>query len=71
MVAISGSTTNVVYGNADNVGPYSLTITAEASHQIEVQLHLWKSVMTNESSEDMKHAKCSGWFDDFSLKLGP
>ena len=71
MVAISGSTTNVVYGNADVVGPYSLTITAETSRKIEVQLHLWKSVMSNESSEDMKHAKCSGWFDDFSLTQVP
>lgn len=68
---VSGSSSNVVFGNGTSAGPYSLTITASASRQIEVQLHLWKACMSNESSNDMKHTKCSGWFDDFSLRLTP
>lgn len=71
MAAVSGSSSNVVFGNATNNGPYSLTITCAPSRQIEVQLHMWKRFMTNESSEDMKHAKCSAWFDDISLTLTP
>jgi len=71
MAALSGSSSNVVAGNATNNGPYSLTITCAPSGQIEVRLHMWKRSMTNESSEDMKHAKCSAWFDDISLTQTP
>jgi hypothetical protein len=68
---ISGASSNAVHGYSTNIGPYSLTITAAATRQIEVQLHMWKSTMTGEVAEDMKHAKCSAWFDDFSLTLTP
>jgi hypothetical protein len=68
---ISGSSSNAVHGYSTNNGPYSLTITCDASGQIEVQLHNWKRYMSNEGAEDMKHAKCSAWFDDFSLTLTP
>jgi len=68
---ISGSSSNAVHGYSTNNGPYSLTITCAASGQIEVQLHNWKRYMTNEGAEDMKHAKCSAWFDDCSLTLSP
>jgi hypothetical protein len=69
--AVSGSSSNVVFGNADSNGPYSLSITCSATRQIEVQLHNWKRWMSNENAEDMKHAKCSAWFDDCSLTLTP
>ena len=68
---VSGSSSNAVHGYSTNNGPYSLTITCAASGQIEVQLHNWKRYMTNEGAEDMKHAKCSAWFDDISLTLTP
>jgi hypothetical protein len=68
---ISGSSSNTVFGNADIVGPYSLTITAAATRQIEVQLHMWKSWMAAEVAEDCKNCKCNGWFDNFSLTLTP
>jgi len=68
---VSGSSSNAVHGYSTNNGPYSLTITCDASGQIEVQLHNWKRYMSNESAEDMKHAKCSAWFDDFSLTQTP
>jgi len=68
---VSGSSSNAVHGYSTNNGPYSLTITCDASGQIEVQLHNWKRWMSNEGAEDMKHAKCSAWFDDFSLTLTP
>jgi hypothetical protein len=68
---ISGSSSNAVHGYSTNIGPYSLTITCSASRQIEVQLHMSKSWMPGELAEDMKHSKCSGWFDDFSLTLTP
>ena len=71
MSAVSGSTSNVVFGNTYSNGPYSLTITCSANRQIKVQLHNWKRFMSNESAEDMKHAKCSAWFDDCSLTLTP
>jgi len=71
MAAVSGSSSNAVFGNAYTDGPYSLTVTCSASRQIEVQLHNWKRWMDNESVEDMKHAKCSAWFDDCSLTLTP
>jgi hypothetical protein len=67
---ISGSSSNAVHGYSTNVGPYSLTITAGTS-QIEVQLHVWHGFLTNESSEDFKHSKTSGWFDRLSLTLTP
>jgi hypothetical protein len=69
--AVSGSSSNAVHGYSTNNGPYSLTITCGATRQIEVQLHNWKRYMSNESAEDMKHAKCSAWFDDVSLTLAP
>jgi hypothetical protein len=68
---ISDSTSNAVSGNSTDVGPYSLVITAGPSRQIEVQLHMWKSYMSNENAEDAKHMKCVGWFDDFSLTMTP
>ncbi len=68
---ISGSSSNAVHGYSTNNGPYSLTITCAATRQIEVQLHNWKRYMVNEGAEDMKHAKCSAWFDDFTLTLVP
>lgn len=71
MSAVSGSSSNVVFGNTYSNGPYSLTITCGPSRQIEVQLHNWKRWMSNENAEDMKHAKCSAWFDDCSLTLTP
>jgi hypothetical protein len=64
---VSGSSSNAVHGYSTNNGPYSMTITCGPSGQIEVQLHNWKRFMSNESAEDMKHAKCSAWFDDISL----
>lgn len=71
MSAVSGSSSNVAFGNSFSNGPYSVTITCDASRQIEVQLHNWKRYMSNEGAEDMKHAKCSAWFDDISLTLTP
>lgn len=67
---ISGLSSNAVHGYSTNVGPYSLTITAGAS-QIEVRLHVWHGFLPNESSEDFKHSKTSGWFDRLSLTLTP
>ena len=67
---ISGSSSNAVHGYSTNVGPYSLTITAGVS-QIEVQLHVWHGVLPDESSEDFKSSKTSGWFDRLSLTLAP
>jgi len=71
MVALSGSSSNTVYGNASINGPYSMTITCSTNRQIEVQLHNWKRWMDDDTSEDFKHAKCSAWFDDCSLTLSP
>jgi hypothetical protein len=71
MSAVSGSTSNVVFGNSTGNGPHSLTITCGASGQIEVQLHNYKRWMSNENAEDMKHAKSSAWFDDCSLIQTP
>jgi hypothetical protein len=68
---ISDSISNAVSGNAASNGPYSLVITAGQSGTIDVQLHMAKGAMSNESPEDPKHMKCSGWFDDFSLTLTP
>ena len=68
---ISGSSSNAVHGYLLSSGPFSLTITCDASRQIEVQLHNFKRWMSNENAEDMKHANCSAWFDDFSLTLTP
>jgi hypothetical protein len=71
MSAVSGSSSNFVYGYSTNDGPYSLTIVCDASRQIEVQLHNYKRWMSNENAEDMKHAEASAWFDDCSLTLTP
>ena len=68
---ISGSSSNAVHGYSTNFGPYSLTITAAATRQIEVQLHVWHGVLPDESSEDFKSSKTSGWFDRLSLTLTP
>jgi hypothetical protein len=68
---ISGAASNTVKGYSTNNGPYSMSITCAPTRQIEVQLHNWKRYMSNESAEDMKHAKCSAWFDDCSLTLVP
>ena len=67
MSAVSGAASNVVFGNSLSNGPHSLTITCDASGQIEVQLQNYKRWMSNENAEDMKHAKASAWFDDISL----
>jgi len=64
---VSGSSSNAVHGYSTNNGPHSLSITCSPSGQIEVQLHNWKRFMSTESAEDMKHAKCSAWFDDITL----
>ncbi len=73
--AVSGNSTEispvVITNGVTNRVPYTLVITAGPSRQIEVQLHMWKSAMSNENAEDAKHAKCTGWFDDFSLTLTP
>lgn len=71
MSAVTDSSSNVVFGNSYSNGPYSLVVTCGPSGRIEVQLHNWKRYMVNESSEDMKHAKCSAWFDDISLTWIP
>jgi hypothetical protein len=71
MAALTGVSSNTVFGNSYSNGPYSLVVTGSVTRQIEVQLHLWKDWMSNESSEDMKHAKCSGWFDEISLTPTP
>lgn len=71
MSAVTDGSSNVVFGNSYSNGPYSLTLTCGPSGRIEVQLHNWKRYMVNESSEDMKHAKCSAWFDDISLRWVP
>lgn len=71
MSAVSGSTSNVVFGGSTSNGPHTLTIICDASGRIEVQLHNYKRYMTNEGAEDMKHAKASAWFDDCSLTLTP
>ncbi len=68
---ISGISSNAVHGYSTNNGPHSLTITCAISGRIEVQLHNYKRYMTNEGAEDMKHAKCSAWFDDISLTRVP
>jgi hypothetical protein len=64
---ISGSSSNAVHGYSTNDGPYSLVITCSASRQIEVQLHMEHDIMVDEGAEDFKSAKCTGWFDEFSL----
>ena len=71
MTAISGSDMSTIYGNADSNGPYSMVITGSPSRQIEIQLHMFKSAMSNESAEDPKHMKSSAWFDDISLTWTP
>jgi hypothetical protein len=63
---ISGASSNAVHGYSTNIGPYSLAITAGAN-QIEVQLHMARNPLPNESSEDYKSSKCNAWFDNFSL----
>ncbi len=68
---VSGSTSNVVFGTGTNDGPYSLVITAAASRQIEIQLHLYTAGLAADASADFKSSKASGWFDDYSLALTP
>ena len=68
---ISGSSSNAVHGYSTNVGPYSLSITCGANAQIEVRLHMWKGVMTDDVAEDFKSSKCMAWFDEFSLTQNP
>ena len=70
MCALSGTASNAVSGSTTNLS-YSLIVTGSPSRSIEVQLHMWKSWMANEAADDMKHAKCSAWFDDCSLALVP
>jgi hypothetical protein len=71
MSAVTDTSSNAVFGNSYSNGPYSLVVTCGPSGRIEVQLHNWKRYMVNESSEDMKHAKASAWFDDISLTWIP
>jgi hypothetical protein len=71
MAGISGASSNVVFGNADSNGPYSMTITGSASGQIEIQLHMWKNFQAAEAEADYKSSKCCAWFDDVSLHLAP
>jgi hypothetical protein len=70
MAAISGTSSNWVSGSTTNIG-YSMVVTGSPSRSIEIQLHMAKDWMANEGAEDMKHAKCSGWFDDISLTWTP
>jgi hypothetical protein len=71
MSAISGSTSNYIAGDSSINGPYSLVITAAASRQIEVQLHMYSGINAVDASDDFKSSKCSAWFDDCSLVLTP
>jgi hypothetical protein len=71
LTAISGTWSTNIYGDATIVGPYSTIVTGSPSRSIEIQLHMAKDAMSNESAEDMKHAKCVGWFDDISLTWTP
>lgn len=68
---ISGSTSNVVFGNGTADGPYSLSITVAPSRQIEIQLHMATAALAADVPEDFKSSKASGWFDDYSLVLTP
>lgn len=68
---VSGSTSNVVFGDGTIDGPYSLVITAAASRQIEVQLHMGTAALAADVPEDFKSSKTSGWFDDYALVLTP
>jgi hypothetical protein len=68
---VSGSTSNVVFGTGTNDGPYSLSLTAAVSGQIEIQLHLYTAGLAADASEDFKSSKTSAWFDDYSLGLTP
>jgi hypothetical protein len=70
MCALSGTSSNAVSGSTTNLS-YSMIVTGSPSRSIEIQLHMWKDAMSNESAEDMKHAKCSAWFDDISLTWTP
>jgi hypothetical protein len=71
MTAISGTWSTNIYGNSVSLGPYSVIVTGSPTRQIEVQLHMAKVAMSNESAEDPKHMKCTGWFDDISLTWTP
>jgi hypothetical protein len=66
MTALSGTSSNAVSGSTTNLS-YSMIVTGSPSRSIEIQLHMWKDAMSNESAEDPKHMKCSAWFDDVSL----
>jgi hypothetical protein len=68
---VSGATSNTVYGNETNVGPYSLVITAAPSRSIEVQLHLTKGSLNTDDAENYRSIACWGHFDDCSLTLTP
>ena len=70
MVALSGTSSNAVVASAAESG-YSMVVSGSPTRQIEIQLHMAKDFMSNEGAEDMKHAKCSGWFDDVSLTWTP
>jgi hypothetical protein len=73
MAAISGTTSNYVYGNGGTNGSaaFSMTVTGSASGQIEVQLHMWKNFQAADAETDYKSSKCCAWFDDVSLHLAP
>ena len=72
MAAVSGSSSNVVFGNATSNGPYSMSVTCSASRQIDVELHFHKLMMpTLDTADDFKSSECWAHFDEFSLTLTP
>jgi hypothetical protein len=68
---VSGSTSNVVFGDGTINGPYTLTNTADANGRIEIQLHMSTAALAADASDDFKSSKASAWFDDYSLALTP
>ncbi len=71
MAAVSGSTSNVVFGTETNI-PYSLSITCSATRQIEVQLQYnKKTIPTDDTPDDYKSIETGAHYDEVSLKLTP
>lgn len=71
MAAVSGSTSNVVFGTETNI-PYSLSITCSASRQIDVFLQYnKKTIPTPDTPDDYKSVETGAHYDEISLKLTP
>jgi len=68
---ISGASSNVVHGYSTNIGVYSMMLTCSATREIVIELHMSHRPLSNISAEDFKPAKCTAWFDDFSLTQTP